>query len=63
MAAIPMIAIAAGDSFDDVPDGHRFYDSIEWMAANGITDVCNPHDAPANTNFCPDDFVTRGEVS
>ncbi len=46
--------------FDDVDENHIFYADILWLADQGITRGCNP---PANTNFCPDDFVTRGQMA
>jgi hypothetical protein len=54
------IAVMGADRFDDVPASNTFYDDIEWMAANGITRGCNP---PANTQYCPDDDVTRGQMA
>jgi hypothetical protein len=59
LVALPAIAIASG-SFTDVPPDHIFYDDVEWMASEGITDGCNP---PDNTLYCPDEAVTRGEVA
>ncbi len=46
--------------FADVPVGHGFHDDIEWLASEGITLGCNP---PANSVFCPDDSVTRGQMA
>lgn len=46
--------------FDDVPADHLFADDVEWLASEGITKGCNP---PENTLFCPDDFVTRGQMA
>lgn len=57
--AIP-IAVIASHQFDDVPADHTFHDSIGWLADTGITLGCNP---PANDEFCPDDPVTRGQMS
>jgi parallel beta-helix repeat protein len=37
-----------------------FEDSINALAASGITKGCDP---PANTQFCPDRVVTRGEMA
>jgi hypothetical protein len=37
-----------------------FVNSTAWLAASGITVGCNP---PDNTRFCPDQYVTRGEVA
>jgi len=41
-------------------DESVFESDIEWMATNGITRGCNP---PANDEFCPEDFVTRGQMA
>ena len=49
---------AAGIFIDD--DNSIFEASIEWMAAKGITRGCNP---PENDRFCPDDFVSRGQMA
>lgn len=57
--AIGGVAIAA-NGFTDVPEGHIFHDDIQWMADNDITRGCNP---PANTNYCPEDNVTRGQMA
>jgi len=46
--------------FIDVMSTHLFHDEIEWLANEGITLGCNP---PANTRFCPDDVVTRGQMA
>jgi|GEM_PF-2102661 len=37
-----------------------FADDIAWLAATGITKGCDP---PANTQFCPDQPVTRGQMA
>jgi hypothetical protein len=41
-------------------DGSTFEADIEWIAAEGITKGCNP---PVNDRYCPDDFVTRGQMA
>jgi lipoprotein-anchoring transpeptidase ErfK/SrfK len=41
-------------------EGHQFETAVEWMAGLEITKGCNP---PANTLFCPDRSVTRGEMA
>jgi CSLREA domain-containing protein len=41
-------------------DDSIFEADIEWMAVEGITKGCNP---PKNDRFCPDDFVTRGQMA
>jgi hypothetical protein len=46
-------------SFSDDNDS-VFEADIEWLATEGITQGCNP---PANTRFCPDDPVTRGQMA
>jgi hypothetical protein len=53
-------AVYAAHRFNDVPNNHTFHEAIGWMADNGITLGCNP---PANTNYCPDDNVTRGQMA
>ncbi len=40
--------------------GHIFENAINWLAQEEITLGCNP---PANTNYCPDGQVTRGEMA
>jgi hypothetical protein len=47
------------DYFTD-DDGHIFEDSINAIAAAGITAGCNP---PDNDNYCPNDYVTRGQMA
>lgn len=47
------------DWFDDDNDS-IFRDSIDRLAASGITSGCNP---PANTNFCPTKNVTRAQMA
>jgi hypothetical protein len=55
---IPTAVFAAGRFTDD--DDSIFEDNIEWLASAGVTVGCNP---PDNTNFCPDDNVTRGQMA
>lgn len=45
--------------FTDI-QGHIFQNSIVWLAEQEITTGCNP---PANTLFCPDDIVNRGQMA
>jgi hypothetical protein len=40
--------------------GHLFEGAISRLAHAGITVGCNP---PDNNRFCPDSFVTRGEMA
>ncbi len=50
---------ATGKDFVD-DDDSVFEDAIERIAAAGITQGCNP---PSNTRFCPDDYITRGQMA
>jgi uncharacterized protein YkwD len=56
--ALQLSASDAVDFTDD--DGSIFENSIQAIATEGITQGCNP---PANTHFCPDDYVTRGQMA
>ncbi|HVR79550.1 MAG TPA: choice-of-anchor D domain-containing protein [Acidimicrobiia bacterium] len=49
----------SNSGFKDIADS-TFITEINWLAATGITKGCNP---PANDLFCPEDFVTRGQMS
>lgn len=50
---------SAGETFVDTDRSvHR--DSIEAIAAKGITKGCNP---PLNTLYCPDEIVSRGVMA
>ncbi len=53
-------AVLASHSFTDVPDAHTFHADVAWLAETGVTKGCNP---PANTEFCPGDYVTRGQMA
>ena len=46
--------------FADVPAEHPFFGDVEWLAASGVTRGCNP---PANTLYCPEADVTRGQAA
>jgi hypothetical protein len=46
--------------FVDVPPRNTFYGDVTWLASEGITKGCNP---PDNTRFCPNNFVTRGQMA
>jgi len=48
-----------GNLFVD-DDGSMFESSIDRLGAAGVTAGCNP---PVNDRFCPDDYVTRGQVA
>lgn len=55
----PLTAVAT-HSFDDVPGSNTFHDDIDWLKDAGVTLGCNP---PANDRYCPDDVVTRAQMS
>jgi hypothetical protein len=55
----PLTAVAT-HAFEDVSTSNTFHDDIAWLKAAGVTKGCNP---PANTQYCPDDNVTRGQMS
>ena len=48
-----------GDLFTD-DDGSTFESDIDKLGTAGITKGCNPS---ANTRFCPDAKVTRGQMA
>ena len=48
-----------GDLFDDDNDS-IFEGDIDRLATAGVTRGCNP---PDNTHFCPNDYVTRGQMA
>ncbi len=63
MAAFLVRALGLTDRLDDPfidDDGSIFEADIEKLAAAGITSGCNP---PANTKFCPDSTITRGQMA
>lgn len=49
----------SADLFND-DNGSIFETDIQRVATAGVTKGCNP---PDNTEICPDDFVTRGEMA
>lgn len=59
VVAMPL-AVYASHRFLDVPDSNVFHGDIQWLAEAGVTRGCNP---PENTEFCPDDEVTRGQMA
>jgi len=66
--AVMGVFLTATSAFAQLPPGGTFTDdndsvfegAIEAIAAEGITLGCNP---PANTRYCPDDQVTRGQMA
>ncbi|HLT95535.1 MAG TPA: 5'-nucleotidase C-terminal domain-containing protein [Acidimicrobiia bacterium] len=57
--ALGLTATDSGTDFTDT-DGNVFERDILKLSAAGITRGCNP---PDNDEFCPDDFVTRGQMA
>ena len=55
----PLTAVAT-HSFDDVSNDNTFHADIEWLKAADVTKGCNP---PDNNLFCPEDNVTREQMS
>jgi hypothetical protein len=50
----------ASHQFTDVSDDNVFHDDIDAIADAGVTKGCNP---PDNTEYCPDDLVTREQMA
>lgn len=50
----------ASHTFNDVPSNNVFHEAITWLREAGVTVGCNP---PANTEFCPEDNVTREQMA
>jgi hypothetical protein len=59
-AVVAPAAAWATHTFTDVPASHVFHEDIDWIKEAGVTIGCNP---PSNTQYCPDDAVTRGQMS
>ena len=57
--AIGYVDDGGGDLFDD-DDDSVFEGDIDRLGTAGVTRGCNP---PANTNYCPDKVVTRGQMA
>ena len=53
------VTVPPTTSFEDTASS-VFVNDIEWLADAGITKGCNP---PANTRFCPEATVTRGQMA
>jgi hypothetical protein len=51
---------ATSDDYFSDDDGHTLQGGINRLRAAGITQGCDP---PANTRFCPDREMTRGEMA
>ncbi len=55
------LGLTETSAIDFADDNDSIFEaSIERLATAGITKGCNP---PANTNFCPTDTVTRGQMA
>jgi hypothetical protein len=57
--ALDLTAVDPSIAFVDA-DGSLFEDNILKLATAGVTRGCNP---PANDRFCPNDYVTRGQMA
>jgi hypothetical protein len=49
-----------GNNYFRDDNGHVFEGAINRLRAAGVTLGCNP---PQNNRFCPDDYVTRGQMA
>ena len=53
--------LTPGPTPEYTDDNNSVFESdIEWLGAAGVARGCNP---PSNTEFCPDDPVTRGQMA
>jgi len=59
-AVVAPAAVFAADKFTDVPASNTFHADISWLANAGVTKGCNP---PADTLYCPEDNVSRGQMA
>ncbi|HEX2154922.1 MAG TPA: bifunctional metallophosphatase/5'-nucleotidase [Acidimicrobiia bacterium] len=57
--AMNLTSTEGGTDFTDT-DGNIFEEDILRLSASGITRGCNP---PDNDEYCPNDFVTRGQMA
>ena len=57
--ALDLTDNGGGDLFTD-DDDSVFEGAIDRLGTAGVTQGCNP---PQNDEFCPDDFVTRGQMA
>ncbi len=56
--AQPRASHGGGNLFID--DDSIFEDDIDRLGTAGVTKGCNP---PTNTMYCPNDYVTRGQIA
>jgi hypothetical protein len=59
LVGVALAVLPPGGTFSD-DNGNIHEPAIEAIAAEGITKGCNP---PANTMYCPDGTVTRGQMA
>lgn len=57
VVAVPTIAIAGHNAFNDVPPGSTHANGIHYVAETGITQGCTP------TQYCPTDPLTRAQMA
>jgi hypothetical protein len=57
LVAFPL-GVLASHSFTDVPTGHPFHADIAALKDSGVSPT-----GCGGGNFCPDDFVTRGQMA
>jgi hypothetical protein len=50
----------AGDDLFVDDDGNIHERDIDILGTNGVTRGCNP---PVNDRYCPNDFITRGQMA
>ena len=56
----PVAAAGATSLWADIPDDSIFVNDTNWMKITGVSIGCNP---PANTNYCPKEFLTREQMA
>lgn len=57
---VPVAALGATSFWADVPDDNIFVEDTNWMKVTGVSKGCNP---PTNTEYCPEDLLTRQEMA
>lgn len=57
LVVAPATAVAGQLYFDDVPPESTFFEEIQWMAANGVTQGCD------DRLYCPEETVTRQQMA
>lgn len=59
LVVAPLTAVAS-HTFTDVPSSNTHHNDIAWLRDAEVTRGCNP---PANTQYCPNNFVTRAQMA